>query len=216
MHRLHRNGAAQPACLAEFRHDQHAWENVSSAKKREIRERLEEMQGSRCAYCEASIDDVGHHIEHFRPKAHFPELTFAWDNLLLCCGKDDCCGHYKDRRGWPYKPDDLVSPTVDEPDDFFWFHESGVIEVRSDCENRHMHRATETLRVLNLNHRHGRLRQMRARQLKWYKNRNPDVFEELATWDPGDRREYVQGELEATAGEPFCTIIRHFLQGLAT
>lgn len=214
MHRLDRNAATRPTCLSKYRHGRDTWNDVSSADRQEIRDCLREMQGHRCGYCEASVDDFGHHIEHFRRKSIFPQLTFTWDNLLLCCGKDDCCGHYKDNNGWPYDPETLVNPTVDEPDDFFYFRESGVIDVRSGCDDARAHRARETLRVLNLNH-WGRLRPMRARQLQWYKDMDPDVFDQLMALEEEDRRAYIAEELNATAGEPFCTIIRHFLQDLA-
>ncbi len=174
------------------------------------------MQGERCAYCESLVTERGHQIEHFRRKHrdHFPQLTFQWSNLLLCCDQRECCGHFKDRPGSQYDPRDLIDPTNEDPDEFFWFHESGGIDVRGGCDATKAHRATETLRILNLNGHHG-LRQMRARQLKLYKDPNVDVFGELAAWDPSERREYVMGELSATASEPFCTIIRHFLQDLA-
>ncbi|QYU70198.1 TIGR02646 family protein [Leptolyngbya sp. 15MV] len=106
---------------------------MSSADKATIRGCLEMMQGARCAYCEASVDDMGYHIEHFRRKRDFPQLTFEWSNLLMCCGKDDCCGHFKDRGGSPYDVADLIDPTIEEPDLFFWFRESGVVDVRRGC-----------------------------------------------------------------------------------
>jgi len=215
MHKLDRASRPAPTCLASYRHGTNTWRDVSAADKAAIRGRLQDMQGPRCAYCEASVDDVGYHIEHFRRKRDYPALTFDWSNLLLCCGKDDCCGHYKDRGGSPYDPDDLIDPTNDDPDHFFWFRESGVIDVNGGCSAEQANRAKETLRVLHLNHQHGRLRQMRARQLQWYKNMDPDVFEELMRLPEPDRREYVQSELFETAAQPFCTIIRHFLQDLA-
>jgi hypothetical protein len=49
----------------------------------------------------------------------------------------------------------------------------------------------------------------------WYKDLNRDVFDELMGWAEPERREYVRGELAATEAQPFHTIIRHFLQGLA-
>jgi uncharacterized protein (TIGR02646 family) len=216
MHRLNRAHAPTPACLAKFQVNTHTWDDVKTRDKREIRECLIQMQGERCAYCEALVADRGHQIEHFRRKCvgHFPQLTFQWSNLLLCCDQSGCCGHFKDRRGAPYNVNDLIDPTNEEPDDFFWFHESGGIDVRSGCDVTQSRRAKETLRVLNLNGDHG-LRQMRARQLKMYQDPNVDMFDELPKWEDADRREYVRGELAATASQPFCTIIRHFLQDLA-
>ena len=214
MHRLDRTIAPVPPCLASYRQGVDTWDDVSSTDKAQIRACLEAMQGRRCAYCEASIDDLGYHIEHFRRKRDFPQLTFAWSNLLMCCGKDDCCGHHKDRAGSPYDIADLIDPTNEEPDEYFWFLETGMIDVRGGCQEAQAHRARETLRILNLNH-HGRLRPMRARQLQWYKEMDPDVFTELMTFPEEDRREYIVQELQATASQPFCTIIRHFLQDLA-
>lgn len=37
----------------------------------------------RCMYCEDSAADE---VEHFRPKALYPDLAFAWDNYLYACG----------------------------------------------------------------------------------------------------------------------------------
>lgn len=37
----------------------------------------------RCAYCEDSAADE---VEHIKPKALYPELTFAWMNYLYACG----------------------------------------------------------------------------------------------------------------------------------
>lgn len=214
MHKLDRASAPTPACLANYRHGVNKWTDLSFADRAAIRQCLQVMQGPRCAYCEASVDQMGHHIEHFRRKRDYPSLTFEWSNLLLCCGKEDCCGHYKDRGGSPYDINDLIDPTNDEPDEVFFFRDSGVIDVKGGCNAAQARRACETLRVLDLNHRHGRLRQMRARQLQWYKDMDPDVFEELMEFPETDRREYVQGELAATASQPFCTIIRHFLRDL--
>lgn len=213
MHRLDRTTVPIPACLAKYQHGTHTWDDVNGADKREIRQCLEAMQGRRCAYCEASTDDFDHHIEHFRRKKHHPALTFAWDNLFLCCGKDDRCGHHKDRGDRQYNWQDLINPTIDEPDDFLWFHESGAVAERGGCTSAQAQRAHETIRVLNL--MHGDLRSMRARQLKWYMQTDPDVFTALMDFPPEERTEYIREELAAVSREPFCTIIRHFFQGLA-
>ena len=45
------------------------------------------MQHHKCCYCEDYIPDSGQgkHVEHFRPKSKFKELTYDWNNLLLAC-----------------------------------------------------------------------------------------------------------------------------------
>lgn len=51
----------------------------------EIRGALKAMAGGaeRCCYCE---DSLAHQIEHVRPKSHYPDYTFVWDNMLWACG----------------------------------------------------------------------------------------------------------------------------------
>ncbi len=87
-----------------------------------VRNQLQVMFGSKCAFCESHIRHVSYdQIEHFRPKHRFPELCFEWDNLLLACG--GCNGaKYKGTKfpeaadGGPY-----VNPVEEEPNDFFDF-----------------------------------------------------------------------------------------------
>ena len=46
----------------------------------------EETNNGKCMYCESTISVVApEHIEHYRPKKHYPELTFEWSNLGLSC-----------------------------------------------------------------------------------------------------------------------------------
>ncbi len=44
------------------------------------------MFANKCAYCESYLMHVSYgHIEHFKPKAKYPQYCFSWDNLLLGC-----------------------------------------------------------------------------------------------------------------------------------
>jgi uncharacterized protein (TIGR02646 family) len=64
--------------------------------------------------------DYGH-IEHFKPKALFPELTFEWDNLLLACGR--CNGTENKGEQWFSESEQqLVNPVTELPEDFFEFY----------------------------------------------------------------------------------------------
>jgi len=51
----------------------------------EVKRQLKSMclGPSRCMYCE---DSLASEVEHFKPKAFYPELTFVWDNYLYACG----------------------------------------------------------------------------------------------------------------------------------
>jgi uncharacterized protein (TIGR02646 family) len=77
--------------------------------------RLKKMAGKheRCMYC---VDSHGTDIDHFWPKAQYPEKLFAWVNMLLSCTE---CGRMKGinfplSNGQPL----IIDPTVEDP----WQH----------------------------------------------------------------------------------------------
>jgi len=233
MHKLDRSIVAEPVCLAEYSYPEKTWEDFKGPCKRSVRLALQRIQGQqidsedaddeaeyilglRCAYCENQIFHGGH-IEHFRRKnpAHFPELTFSWTNLFLACGSIDHCGHYKDKKGTPYNPNELLKPDEHNPDDYLYFHSSGKVRVRNQHQlpEADQRRAEETIRVFNLDC--GVLRGKRKAAVDAYKQKNIDIFQELETFDPQDREEYVRQEIEDTRWEPFATAVKHFLLNLA-
>lgn len=74
---------------------------------------LAEDFGHRCAYCD-DLDFYGggyqvYHVEHFAPKAKFPELQFDYDNLLYAC---PWCNRAKSDK-WP-SDDSKISIVGDE------------------------------------------------------------------------------------------------------
>ncbi|MEU1386302.1 MULTISPECIES: hypothetical protein [unclassified Nonomuraea] len=92
------------------------WAALDKGLKDEIHSVLAEMSTGleRCMYCE---DSQGTDIEHFRPKADYPEHAFAWLNYLLACSR--CNSNHKrnrfplDASGEPM----LIDPTFDDPAD---------------------------------------------------------------------------------------------------
>jgi uncharacterized protein (TIGR02646 family) len=73
---------------------------------------LRQMMGirERCVYC---LDSHGADIEHFWPKAPFPERMFRWPNLLLCCAE---CGRMKgDRFPLDHGAPLLIDPSAEDP-----------------------------------------------------------------------------------------------------
>ena len=207
MRKLDRTVVAAPVCLAGYSHPAQRWNDVGPVDKQQIRVNLEQLQGRRCAYCEGDIDTLGQHIEHFRRKRHFPQLTFAWDNLYWSCDQTDSCGHHKDNGAAAYNVNDLIEPCIHDPDQFFRFRSDGTISIRPGLTPADQHRAEETLRVFNLNPQWGRLRNMRKAAVSGY------VF----MVDPGvgftanDWREFFSDELEQAVMHPFYTAIRHVL-----
>lgn len=77
MHRMHRDQQA-PACLGRYQHGQHQWcmQSPTYAERTEIWEKLNAMQGNRCAYCEVGISEGQRHIEHFRQRRCHSQGTF--------------------------------------------------------------------------------------------------------------------------------------------
>lgn len=62
----------------------------SSYKADDIKEKLNKIYYSKCAYCEQKVEQI--HVEHYRPKKEKGEdsyayywLAFSWDNLLFAC-----------------------------------------------------------------------------------------------------------------------------------
>ncbi|GKW48596.1 retron Ec78 anti-phage system effector HNH endonuclease PtuB [Halomonas sp. NCCP-2165] len=207
MHKLVRPEA--PKCLSRFRHGRDNWRrDVSFDDKREIWEKLEAMQGHRCAYCEDKLPEDRRHIEHFRQQSSHPQGAFQWDNLFGSCEKQESCGRRKDRT--TYRDGDILKPDVDDPDDYLQFLADGRIVPRNDLSAREHHRAEETLRVFNLDHERGALRQMRRSAVQGYLGTVEDL-QECAELDEDLYFEYLHEELEAIAGQPFETAIRHLL-----
>lgn len=91
----------------------------------EVKAALRAMFAEKCAYCEHAIS-VGYYgdIEHFRPKALFPDLTFSWTNLLFSCAICNNAAHKADY--FPLAADGsplLIDPTdpADDPADHLIF-----------------------------------------------------------------------------------------------
>lgn len=169
-----------PGCLSELDHQHHQWSlHAPNAEGRaEIWEKLAEMQGKFCCYCESIATEDNRHIEHFFNKGRnkdgdtpYKHLTFDWDNLFGSCGHraGDTCGHYKDRAGssgpGDYNPAHLIKPDSDNPCDFFEYLSTGVINVKPGLCHADEHRAKETLRVLNLSALNG----VRKRQIDTFR-----------------------------------------------
>ncbi|MDE8743400.1 TIGR02646 family protein [Pectobacterium polaris] len=224
MHKLNRNIVESPASLNHYDHQLHSWSDLDSECKKQLRAALVKMHGIpdvttedaseygvRCAYCEGSIHHEGH-IEHFRRKnqSHFPELTFEWTNLFLSCGSQEHCGHYKDRpKGAGYNADCLIKPDIHDPDTYLFFHSSGQVEPRSGLGNTDRQKANETICVFGLDR--GTLPSERARAVKAYKDTVLNELDEILSWEPELRADYIQNEIEETQWQPYSTTIKHFL-----
>jgi uncharacterized protein (TIGR02646 family) len=211
MHKLDRTAIASPPCLTNYNHGTHNWGHVTPSHKDEIRTHLEQLQGRRCAYCEASLDSFGQHIEHFRRKRCFPTQTFSWSNLFWSCDCSDHCGHFKDHGAETYDANDLIDPTLHDPEHFFWFFSDGSIRLRQGLSLADQHRANETLRVFNLDYEHGPLRHMRKAHCIGYVSIGIEIADLARDAAPDEWLPFLDEELANTRHLPFATAIKHTL-----
>lgn len=132
-----------------------AWRaSRQSGYLRSAEEALKRMAGprQRCMYC---VDSQASDIEHFRPKSRYPELMFAWRNLLLVCTP---CGRYKGHQ-FPmlrHRRPALLDPTQDDP----WLHLSFdprllTITARILVPGGPSQRGEATVALLRLDRREG-------------------------------------------------------------
>jgi len=108
----------------------------------------------------------------------------------------------------------LIDPTVDEPEDYFRFFTDGTIRVRlPDLNDAQKHRANETLRVFNLCHESGPLRDIRMTYCAGYATMGQEIAELARVSDSDDEilMSFLEEELERIRGLPFETAIKHTL-----
>jgi hypothetical protein len=92
-------------------------------------------------YCE---DSAGTDIDHFRPKATYPQFSFTWTNYLLACSY---CNSNAKRSEFPLTGANeplLIDPTIDEPFDHLVLSLRSGKYVPLDAKGR------ETIRVFRL------------------------------------------------------------------
>ncbi|HEX5753211.1 MAG TPA: hypothetical protein VFZ09_43830 [Archangium sp.] len=119
-----------------------------SRRRRKVFDRVEKELGDmcpglkRCMFCE---DNGAYQIEHFRPKALYPKLVYAWANYLFACGQ--CNGPKSDRFAIfsangkvlelvrtdsdpESEPSVLLDPRRDEPMDYLWLDLRGTFRFK--------------------------------------------------------------------------------------
>jgi uncharacterized protein (TIGR02646 family) len=206
MHKLHRGEA--PSCLKQHhRTSGNDWQKVSSEDKKEIWEALQAMQLDRCAYCESKITAPKQHIEHFRPRNHFSQETFAWSNIFGSCNDQEHCGNHKDNKQYvqSYKPADLIKPDEEDPEKLLLFVADGTVTIRHNLAPENQHRVAETIRVFNLNA--PSLKNQRWQAVQGYLS----LAEEQSELSHTEWQEYINDELQEATRHAFVTAIRHIL-----
>lgn len=203
--------SSPPACLEKYKHGLHLWKDVSYDDKTKIWNQLEEMQSGSCAYCECSLR-VGHrHIEHFRKKTQFTELTFQWNNLFGSCNNINRCGKYKDSKAGHFEADDLIKPDEDSLSPYCIFLTTGKVRPRStlkDTSPQDFQSVEETIRVFNLNKdpslvgaRRAAIQRITPLVKELFSCRDDFSYEE---WN-----DFLSEELQNIEGQEFQTVLEH-------
>ncbi len=131
-------------------------------------------QNGMCGYCECLLTDEGmnefkgkKHLDHFYPRNKGveakPQLQYDWDNLILSCSREECCGIYKDSNNHNILPSQIINPRHEDPRDFITFvveEDRGSFEnrryvsavAREDVGEEKRRRAQDTIDALNLNY----------------------------------------------------------------
>jgi uncharacterized protein (TIGR02646 family) len=208
MRKLNRD-VEPPAGLASYQHGRDNWGNGIPSKEHrdEIWEKLNAMQGERCAYCEATISLPNCHIEHFRQRSRHPRSTFDWRNLFGSCNRKDTCGHMKDSCG-NYPHEVLIKPDEEDPEKFLVFTPNGSVQPRANLDAEDKNRAEQTIRIFGLE---GALTQMRKAHTMGYLQTALDIAELAQECPEEDWLAILQDELLQTENLPFATAIKHVL-----
>lgn len=103
-----------------------AKKKVESIEKKynhkDVRKSLKDMFNKKCAFCESYIPHIDYpQIEHFKPKAKYPELCFDWTNFLLSCPVCNNKSNKGDKFPLADEGGPLINPVDEDPNDFFRF-----------------------------------------------------------------------------------------------
>ena len=168
--------------------------------KEEIKTKLLQNQGGKCAYCGLPLSDRNPEIDHIAPKGGkvrilHPECTFLPINLVYAChhcNSPSCKGQKNtvtskngDYRQWSFK---LVHPYLDDPTEFFETSPLGSIMSLPKKEFSHndpkWKKAKYTIDMFGLAEE-STLNEL-AKQI--YRERNPDqinaIINEISTYRP--------------------------------
>lgn len=173
---LGRGGAAWTAAYTALPPPRRfAWPTVDGRTVREhLLNDLRAMTQGHCSYCDGfPLDSTAiETIDHFQPKARWPELAFAWGNLYLACPRCQQRLDAYDHR--LLRPDDEGHSF----ERYFLYDErTGEIRPNPSADTDDQARATITCELFRLN-ADGRTED-RRRTLKKFRGLGPELRREL-------------------------------------
>jgi uncharacterized protein (TIGR02646 family) len=149
------HGSTEPQALVAFKQQNPQLQVADfdanrdfQAIKRVIRQALNQLQESRCVYCETRLVAGEGHIEHIQPKSGpnaQPSLCFEYTNFAHSCSTPNTCGQKKKAGVLP------ISPGPGCNDDWTLGTEDGAIQPLTGLNRRQRHKVTQTRDMLGLN-----------------------------------------------------------------
>jgi uncharacterized protein (TIGR02646 family) len=175
----------EPANLSDWKAQanenwQPTWDTLRGSEKSDVHQALLQEQGYICCYCGMRINLTTSHIEHFKPRKHFPELALDYNNFLSSCpgeGQDHAEGedqgsakdgsvfqkldpnqdetpilgeHCGHQKASWYDPDLTVSPQ--DPNCADYFRYTGLGEILPTADLALNEAAKATIKQLRLDH----------------------------------------------------------------
>jgi uncharacterized protein (TIGR02646 family) len=137
------------------------WESFGDPARGATRTGLAADQFQLCCYCTAAIDRGDYHIEHWKPREHYRDLTYIWSNMLASCESyrneniegeivetQRHCGAAKDN--W-FEDGVTVDPQHREVETWFRYPLSGRLAASKTLSTAHFNNVETTISKLNLN-----------------------------------------------------------------
>jgi len=110
-------------------------------KHSEIKDLLIPKSDTKCAFCESIPNESGYiEIEHFFPKAIYPDKTYDWANLLPSCKR---CNLKKLSLDTGKNP--IVKPDIDNPEDYFSYDNIKIVVKKNAVDSKVANRTIERL-----------------------------------------------------------------------
>jgi len=134
------------------------WDNFQNPQKAIVHKAILQEQGYICCYCEQRIEKNISHIEHFKPRETYPELSLVYTNLLCSCpgwkeGKStdpqEHCGASKEN--W-FDENLMISPLAQNCDEYFQYTPEGEIRANYALPEKKAKAADTTIEHCQLNH----------------------------------------------------------------
>lgn len=147
MKQLTKGGTPEFLTKYILRNSPRHWDEISPIRQ-ELREHILKEQGNCCAYTEIRINEsTNSHIDHYRTRNLFPQLTFDYHNMLVSCNSEEYGAKHKDKQIKAIEDyDDLINPVKEVPSDFIEFAYTGeVLSVEGSVKGE------KTISFFNLN-----------------------------------------------------------------